>query len=251
MFKKIDEVTRTFNARTGIIKNQEGKGLAESEDIKKRWRAYIKELCKKDTKSIDAIDDSIIELEPDILESEVKKASENTANNKAAGVDEIPVELMKHLGDDAVKILLTVCQQIWKTQQWRKDWKRSIYVPIPEKGSAIECSNYRTIALISYPSKTMRKILQARLEQYVTRELPGAQAGFRRDSSTRDHIGNIRWITEKARGFQKDVYLCFIDYTKAVDCVDYNKLWIVLSNMGILNISFVSCEMYTLIRRVL
>ncbi|CAF1998062.1 unnamed protein product [Rotaria magnacalcarata] len=114
----------------------------EQEDIKKRWREYTEELYKKDTQSIDVNDGSTIELEPDILESEIKWAFECIANNKAPGTDEIPAELFKILGDEAVKILLAICQQIWKTQQWPKDWKRSIYIPIPKKGSAKECSNY-------------------------------------------------------------------------------------------------------------
>ncbi|CAF2230771.1 unnamed protein product [Rotaria magnacalcarata] len=159
--KKIDEIKRTFHAKIGTIKDKQGRDLMEKEDIKKRWREYTEELYKKDTQSIDENDGSTIELEPDILESEIKWALECIANNKAPGIDEIPAELFKILGDDAVKILLAICQQIWKTQQWPKDWKRSIYIPIPKKGSAKECSNYRTIALISHASKIMLKILQA------------------------------------------------------------------------------------------
>ncbi|CAF3894089.1 unnamed protein product, partial [Rotaria magnacalcarata] len=170
--KKNDEIKRTFHAKIGSIKDKQGRDLMEKEDIKKRWREYTEELYKKDTQSIDVNDGSTIELEPDILESEIKWALECKANNKAPGIDEIPAELFKILGDDAVKILLAICQQIWKTQQWPKDWKRSIYIPIPKKGSAKECSNYRTIALISHASKIMLKILQARLERYMARELP-------------------------------------------------------------------------------
>ncbi|CAM4769584.1 unnamed protein product [Rotaria magnacalcarata] len=231
--KKNDEIKRTFHAKIGSIKDKQGRDLMEKEDIKKRWREYTEELYKKDTQSIDVNDGSTIELEPDILESEIKWALECKANNKAPGIDEIPAELFKILGDDAVKILLAICQQIWKTQQWPKDWKRSIYIPIPKKGSAKECSNYRTIALISHASKIMLKILQARLEQYMARELPDVQAGFRRGRGTRDHIANIRWIMEKAREFQKDIYICFIDYTKAFDCADHNTLWTVLNDMGV------------------
>ena len=113
---------------------------------------------------------------------------------------------------------------IWKTQQWPQDWKRSVFIPIPKKGNAKECSNYCTIALISHTSKAMLKILQARLQQYVNRELPDVQAGFRKGRGTRDQIANICWIIEKAKEFQKIIYFCFIDYTKAFDCVDHNKL---------------------------
>ena len=113
------------------------------------------------------------------------------------------MELFQILKDDAVKVLLSICQQIWKTQQWLQDWKRSVFIPIPKKGNAKECSNYHTIALISHVSKVMLKILQARIQQYVNRELPDVQAGFRKGKGTRDQIANICWIIEKAREFQK------------------------------------------------
>ena len=112
-----------------------------------------------------------------------------------------------------------------------EDWERSVFIPIPKKGNAKECSNYCTIALISYTSKVMLKILQARLQWYINRELPGIQGGFRKGRGTRDQIANIRWIFEKARDFQKNIYFCFIDYTKASDCVGHNKLWKILQEL--------------------
>ena len=126
--------------------------------------------------------------------------------NKASGGDRIPVELFQILKDDAVEVLHSICQQIWKTQQWPQDWKRSVFVPIPKKGNAKECSNYHTIALISHASKVMHKILQARLQQCMNFELPDVQAGFRKGRGTRDQIDNIRWIIGKAREFQKNTY---------------------------------------------
>ena len=153
--------------------------------------------------------------------------------NKASGGDGIPVELFRILKHDAVKVLHSICQQIWKTQQWPQDWKRSGFIPIPKKGNAKEYSNYRTIALISYAGKLMLKILQARLQQYVNHEFPNVQAGFRKGRGTRDQMANIGWIMEKAREFQKNIYFCFIDYAKAFDCVDHNKLWKILKEMGI------------------
>ena len=137
--------------------------------------------------------------------------------NKASRGNGTPVELFQIL-KDAVKVLHSICQQIWKTQQWPQDWKRSVFTPIPKKGNAKECSNYRTIALISHATKEMLKIIQARLQQYVNHELPDVQAGFRKGRGTRDQIANILWITEKAREFQKNIYFCFIDYAKAFDC---------------------------------
>ena len=163
----------------------------------------------------------ITHLEPDILECEVKWALGSITMNKASGSDGIPIELFQILKDDAVKVLHSTCQQIWKTHQWPQYWKRSGFIPIPKKGNAKECSNYHIIALISHASKVMLKILQSRLQQYVNRELPDVQAGFR---NGRDQIASIRWIIEKARKFQKNIYFCFIDYAKAFDCVDHNKL---------------------------
>ena len=121
------------------------------------------------------------------------------------------------LKDDAVKVLHSICQQIWKTQQWPQDWKRSVFIPISKKGNVKECSNYRTIALVSHAIKVMLKILQARLQQHVNHELPDVQAGFRKGRGTRDQIANICWIMEKAREFQKNICFCFIDYSKAFD----------------------------------
>ena len=132
-----------------------------------------------------------------------------------------------------MKMLHSVCQQIWKTQQWPQDWKRSVFIPIPKKGNAKECSNYCTTALLPHASKVMLKILQARLQQYMNCELPDVQTGFRKSRRTSDQIARICWIIEKAREFNKNIYFCFIDYTKAFDCVDHNKLWKILKEMGI------------------
>ena len=155
--------------------------------------------------------------------------------NKASGGGGIPAELFQILKDEAVKVLHLICQHIWKTQQWAQDWKRSVFILIPKKGNAKDSSNYHTIALISHASKVMLKILQARLQQYMNRELPDVQAGFRKGRGTRDQIANICWIMEKAREFQKNICFCFIDYAKAFDCVDHNKLWKILKKKGILD----------------
>ena len=131
-----------------------------------------------------------------------------------------------------MKVLHSICQQIWKTQQWPQDWKRSVFVPIPKKGNAKECSIYHTTALISHTSKVMLKILQARLQQHINGELPNVQAGFRKGRGTRDQIASICWVIKKAREFQKYIYFCFTDFAKAFDCVDH-KLWEILKEMGI------------------
>ena len=138
--------------------------------------------------------------------------------NKASGGDGIPVELFQILKDDAVKVLHSICQQIWKTQQWPRDQRRSVFISVPKRGNAKECSNNRTVVLISHGSKVILKILQTRLQQCVNCELSDVQSGFRKSRGTRHQIAIIRWIIEKAREFQKNIYFCFIDYAKAVDC---------------------------------
>ena len=145
----------------------------------------------------------ITHLEPDILECEVKWALGSITTNKVSGGDEIPVELFQMLKDNTVKVLHSICQQIWNTEQWPWDWKRSVFIPVPKKTNAKECSNYRTIALISHASKVMLKILQARFQQYMNHELPDVQAGFIKGRGTRDLIASICWIIKKARDFQK------------------------------------------------
>ena len=166
----------------------------------------------------------ITHLETDILECEVKCALESITANKASGGDGIPIELFQILKDDAVKVLQSICQHNWTTQQWPQDWKRSVFIPIPKKGNAKECPNYHTIAPISHATKVMLKILQSRLKQYMNHELSDVQDGFRKGKGTRGQIANIYWIMEKPREFQKNIYFCFIDYAKAFDCVDHNQL---------------------------
>ena len=155
----------------GSIKVRNGMDLTEAGDIKKRWQEYT-ELYKKDLHDPDNHNGVITHLEPDILESKVKWALGSMTLNKPSGDDGIPGELFQILKDDAVKVLHSICQQTGKTQQWPQDWKWSVFIPIPKKGNAKECSNYRTIALISHASKVMLKILQARLQQYMNQELP-------------------------------------------------------------------------------
>ena len=208
--------------------------LTEVEDSKKRWQEYT-DLYKKDLHDSNNHNSVITHLEPDILECEVKWSSESITTNKATGGDGIPVELFQILKDDAVKVLHSICKQIWKTQLWPQNWKRSVFIPTPKKGNDKECSDHRTTELISHASKVMLKILQARLQQYVNQKIPDVQAGFRKDGGTRDEIANIHWIIEKAREFQKNIYFCFIDYDKAFDCVDHNKLWKILQEMRIPN----------------
>ena len=162
----------------GTIKDRNGMDLTEAQAIKRRWQECTWELHKTDLHDPDNYDDVITYLEPDIQECEVKWALGSITTNKACRGDAIPVELFQILKDDAVKVVHSICQQIWKTEQWPQDWKMSVFIPIPKKGNAKECWNYHTIELISHASKVMLKILQAKLQQYLNHELPNVQAGF-------------------------------------------------------------------------
>ena len=160
LFKKIRDTKETFHAKMGLIKDRNGRDPTEAEDIKNRWQEYT-EPYKKGLHDPDNHNGMITHLEPDILECEVKWALGSITTNKARGGDEIPVELFQILEDDAVKVLHSICQHIWKTQQWPQDWKRSVFIPIPKKGNAKECSNYHTFALISHASKAQHSPSQA------------------------------------------------------------------------------------------
>ena len=188
LFKKIRDSKGTFHAKMGTIKDRNGMDLTEAEDIKKRWQEYTEELYRKDLYNHDGV---ITQQEPDIPECEVKWTLGSITTNKASGGDRIPVELFQILKDDAVKVLHSICQQIWKNQQWPQAQKRSVFIPIPKKGNAKECSNDSTIALNSHANKIILKILQARLQQYVNCELPCVQARFRKGKGTRDQTANI------------------------------------------------------------
>ena len=189
--------------------------LTEAEDIK-RWQEYTEELYQKDLHDSDNCNGVIINLKPDILEQEVKWALGSITTNKASEGYGIPVELFHILKDDAVKVLHSICQQIWKTQQWPQDWKMSVFIPKPKKSNAKECSNYHTIALISDASKVMLKILQARLQQYMNCELPDIQAGFRKGRETRGQITNIHQIIKKAREFWKNIISALLTTPKSL-----------------------------------
>ena len=164
LFQKIRDTKGTFHAEMGSIKDRNGRDLTEAEDIKKRWQEYTEELYRKDLHTPDNHDGVITHLEPDIIDCEVKWVLGSITMNKASGGDPIPAELFQVLKDDSVKVLHSICQQIWKTQQWPQDWKMSVFIPIPKKSNAKECSSYCSVVLISLASKVMLKILQAGLQ---------------------------------------------------------------------------------------
>ena len=208
-YKKIRDTKGTFHAKMGTIKDRNGIDLTEAEDIRKRWQEYTEKLYKKDLHGTDNHDGVITHLEPDILGCKVKWALGSITMNKASGVDGILDYLFPILKDDAVKVLHSICQEIWKTQQWPQDWKRSVFIPIPKKCNAKECSNYHTIALISHASKVMLKILQARLQQYMNHELPDVQAGFRKGRGTRDNCQHPLDRGKSKRVPEKHLFLLY------------------------------------------
>ena len=207
--------------------------LTETEDIKNRWQKYTEELYKKVLNDPNKCNCVITHPEPDILECKIKWALENITMNKASGSDVTPVELYQILKDDAVKALHSICQKIWKTQQWPQDWKRSVFIPIPKKGNAKECSNYSTVALILHATKIILKILQARLQQYLKHEILDIQAVFKTGRGTRDKFTNVLMDHRKTIEFQKNICFFFSDYAKVLDCVDHKTLWKILQAMGI------------------
>ena len=205
--------------------------LTEAEDIKERWQEYTEELYEEDLHDPDKDDGVITHLEPDILECKAKWALGSTTMKKVSGDDVMVVDLFQILKDDAGEVLHSECQQIWKTQQWPQDWKKSIFIPIPKKGNAKEYSNYSIISLISQASKVMLKIFQARLQQYMNHELPDVQAGFRKGIGTREQIANIYWIIDKARELQKNIISALLTMSKpftvwiTINCEIFFKRW--------------------------
>ena len=201
----------------------------------------MEEIYQKDLSDWDNHGGVTTYLKPELLECEVKWALGSITMSKFSGGDGIPTELFHILKVDAVKVLRSICQQIWKNQQWPQDWKRSVFISIPKKGNTKECSNYRT--------RVMLKIFHVRFQYHVNWELPDVQAEFRKGRGTRDQIANICWIVEKVREFQKNISFCFSDYAKAFDCVDLNKLWKILKEMRIPDHVPASWEIYMQVKK--
>ena len=227
LYQCVNKLTNSSTSRLAIIKDKDGKVLTEDEDIKNRWKSYCEDLYSSqevsDEEHVASLTDSS-EKEPEILLSEVKQAINRLKNQKSPGLDDIPSELLKEADDSIVIAIHKLCNQVWKTKTWPKDWKRSVFLTIPKKGDASECKNHRTIALISHASKILLHIINERLRPYLDQELPAEQAGFRRGRGTRDQIANICHIMEKSLEFQRNVYFCFIDYAKAFDYVRHNAI---------------------------
>jgi len=234
MFSKVREITRKNTPRMGSLKASDGHIIADEEGMKNRWKEYTEDLYNEDKRvKVEKIDVTEYEIEPEVMEAEVEWAINQLKDNKAPGRDGIPIEMIK-AGDGAMtKTITKICNIIWTTGKWPEDWKSSVFIPLFKKGDAKECENYRTIAMISHISKILLKIIHKRMECTIERELPESQAGFRKSRGTRDHIANMRWIMERQREYGQKVYICFIDYSKAFDCINHELMWKTLVEMGI------------------
>ena len=233
LFKKVTELTREFQPSLKVIKNKQGDVLTENQEILGRWREYCSEMyhapCDTD---VSDNNDEVSEREPEPLPEEVRWALKQISNGKSPGCDDVPIELIKEGKEKSINLYHTIILKIWRTCSWPTAWKRSVYIPLPKKGDLKLCSNYRTIALISHASKILLKIIQKRLEKKLDEEINIVQAGFRPNRGTRDHIFNLRNILEKCREYNKDLYACFIDYSKAFDCVEHETMWKIMTEMG-------------------
>jgi len=227
-----------------VINDENGNTLTETEEISKRWVEYSTKLYEaKDhlhTYSLERTED-----EPPPLLSEVENALHQLRNGKSPGIDGIPAELWKASGREGIELLWRLCIQIWKNEEWPKDWCRAVFIPLPKKGNLKECSNYRTISLISHASKVLLKIIINRMKCKLDQEISITQAGFREGRGTRDQIVNIRNVIEKCREHQLPLYMCFIDYSKAFDCVSHNEMWETMLRMGFpKHLIDLTCKLY-------
>ena len=205
----------------------------EKDRLIKRWTEYTEELYMNDPEMEREFVEMPYQDEPTVIRCEMEKALKDTAGRKAIGVDDLPIELLKEAGEEAIDVLTALCQKIWETKVWPQEWQRSIFLTLPKKGDLKLFTNYRTIALISHISKVLLRIIQNRITTYIDRELPFEQADFRKGRGTRDQIANLRWIIEKSYEYGNALYMRFIDYNEAFDCVNHSQVWNTLRRMGI------------------
>ncbi len=242
MYAEIKQLTKKFTPHLSVIKNKEGKTLTESEDILERWKEYCSELytdeCKCDEpveqasdKDINAEHNDDSDLTP--LRSEVEQAMSYLKRGKSPGCDGIPAELILAGGEAAVSLMHKLCVKIWETAEWPVDWCRAIFVPLPKKGDLQLCENYRTISLICHASKIMLKIILCRMTKKLKEEISASQAGYMKHRGTRDHIYNLQMLIRKCQEMQQDLFICFVDYSKAFDNARYNQLWNIMTKMAL------------------
>ena len=230
MFKEIKSLTSTFQPTHRVIKDDKGKILTESGEIKERWKNYCEDMYNPNHLVTDTEEELMEEDHREPLITEIEWAIKNLKKEKSPGIDNITAEMIQASG--GIKVYYEMCKKIWNTGIWPTDWKRAVFIPIPKKGDTQDCSNYRTISLISHASKILLKIIMKRIEDKLDTKINKTQAGFRRDRGTRDHIFNLKIIIEKCREFNHDLYICFIDYSKAFDCVQHTQLWRMMTEMN-------------------
>ena len=233
LFNQAKEMTREFQPSLKVMKDKNGEILTENSKILGRWKEYCSEMYSAPQDPITSVSQTVFtEEEPEPLLDEVRWALRQISDGKSPGCDDVPIELVKEGKENSIRLYHLIVLKIWKSCQWPVTWKRSIYIPLTKKGDLKLCSNYRTIALISHASKILLKIIQRRLAKKLDEEINIVQAGFRPNRGTRDHIFNIRNIIEKCREYNKDLYACFIDYSKAFDCVEQRKMGNIMFEMG-------------------
>ena len=229
VFRLVKNMTRKFQPRYGGIKSADGKNLTTTDEISQRWKEYCEDMYS-DHEVNETV--TLTETEPPPTRAEIERAISRTANGKATGPDNVPAELFKEGGDATVNAMHRLCEAIWTTGEWPEEWTQSVFIPIPKKGDLSQCSNYRTISLVSHASKILLRVILERIQRKTENELSDEQAGFRPGRGTRDQITNLRIMMSKAREFGQLLYMCFIDFKKAFDSVPHEKLWIVMLEMG-------------------
>ena len=232
VFRLIKEITGKWSAQADAINDTNGNTLTEEADIKKRWAHYCEELYSKDIGDQDVSLLQCQSREPLPLRAEVEFAMKQMVDGKSPSIDELPAELWKLTGKEGIDLLWKLCRGVWTDLEWPKDWCRTVFVTLHKKGSKKECSNYRTISLIVHASKILLKIIINRIKAKYSAEMSEEQAGFVHDRGIREHIVNIRQIIQKCKGHNFPLYMCFIYYSKAFDCVSHFKLWNILTQIG-------------------
>ena len=232
LFTVVKKLTKKTTNQLSIVKANDGTILTEGNDIKARWHEYCEKLYARKEPADVTTELKEYDNEPDIMLSEIEKAMNKMKSGKSPGFDEIPAELIKTTGDVGIKLFHKLCNQIWSTKEWSKDWTKAVFIILPKKGDTRECPNNRAIFLISHASKIILYIMMDREQQYLEREIAKHQAGFRKGRGCRDMIANIRWIIEKFMEHKRPLYLCFIDYSKAFDTVQHQRMWLAREEMG-------------------
>ena len=229
LFQTVRKLSKPFQAKHIAIKNSAGEKLTEPDKVCQRWKEYCEQLYDGQEESTDFV---VQEKEPPPLKEEIRRAILKSALCKAPGPDDIALELLRFGGEVTLNKLHEICEEVWENGTWPEEWTQSVFIPLPKKGDLLQCSNYRTIALVSHASKILLRVILERMQSKLEREIAQEQAGFRPRRGTRDQITNLRIILEKAKERKQPLYFCFIDFTKAFDMVQHDQLWLTMLDMG-------------------